>query len=225
MPGELREKIHLWEVLNQILKNNGYVDIGVVTTEPTNLKNQINILLSDILGLEHEIDGVHNYDDTDIKSKIDGLNEKLDSFKNDVNSDVNGIIARIAGINNISSKISLQNLSNIEVSTMNASNHGTRILLTPQQISIQNVSESPIPEVNPIYYGLINIGGAGTTDGITIDSDNPIILNNCSGISLSVKSDKVDVSDVNGIKITYDANGVHFSDFTGIYYANIPWEE
>jgi hypothetical protein len=50
---------------------------------------------------------------------------------------VNGIIARILGINNTSSKISLQNLSNIEVSTMNANNHGTKILLTPQQISIQ----------------------------------------------------------------------------------------
>jgi predicted nucleic acid-binding Zn-ribbon protein len=149
MPGELREKIRLWEVLNQILKNNGYLDIEAVTTELTNLKNQINVLLSDVLGLEHEIDDVHNYDDTDLKSKIDGLNTKLESFKDDVNSDVNGIIARITGINNTSSKISLQNLSNIEVSTMNADNHGTKIILT-QQIIIQNVSESPIPEANPI---------------------------------------------------------------------------
>jgi hypothetical protein len=39
MPGELREKIQLWEVLNKILKNNGYVDIKTVTTELTNLKS------------------------------------------------------------------------------------------------------------------------------------------------------------------------------------------
>jgi hypothetical protein len=71
MPRELREKMDLWEVLNQILKNNGYVDIEAVTTELNNLKNQINILLSDVLGLEHEIDGIHNYDDGDLNSKID----------------------------------------------------------------------------------------------------------------------------------------------------------
>jgi predicted RNA-binding protein len=223
MPVELREKIHLWEVLNQILKNNGYVDIEAVTTELTNLKNQINVLLSDVLGLEHEIDGVHNYDDTDLKSKIDGLNEKLDSFKNDVDSDVNRIIARITGINNTSSKISLHNLSNIEVSTMNGDNHGTRILLTPQQISIKNVSESPIPETNPIYYGSFNIGGAGTDDGVTIDSDNPIILNNRSGTHhLSVKSDKVEVSDINGLKLSFDSNKITIIDYTNTHVAYIP---
>jgi hypothetical protein len=80
MPGELREKIRLWEVLNKILKNNGYIDIDAVTTELTNLKTQINVLLSDVLGLEHEIDGVHNYDDTDLKTKLVGLDEKIVSL-------------------------------------------------------------------------------------------------------------------------------------------------
>jgi uncharacterized protein YoxC len=99
MPGELREKIHLWEVLNQILKNNGYVDVSVITTELTNLKTQINVLLSDVLGLEHKIDGVHNYGDTDLKSKLDNLNTKLETLSEHINSDVNGLISRIAGIN------------------------------------------------------------------------------------------------------------------------------
>jgi hypothetical protein len=61
------------------------------------LKNQINVLLSDVLGLEHEVDDVHNYDDFDLKTKIDGLNEKLESFKEDVNAYVNGVISRITG--------------------------------------------------------------------------------------------------------------------------------
>jgi hypothetical protein len=232
MPGDLREKIHLWEVLNKILKNNGYVGIGVITTELNNLKNQINVLLSDVLGLEHEIDGIHNYDDGTLNTKIDNIEEGMkdleDNIKNvkeHIDSDVNGILARIQGINNTSSKISLQNLSNIEVSTMNSNNHGTKILLSPQQISIQNVSESPIPEANPIYYAWINLGGAGTNDGITMESDNFVTLNNRLGSHhLSVKSDKVDVSDINGLKISSDATKITITYFANTHVAHIPWE-
>jgi hypothetical protein len=108
---------------------------------------------------------------------------------------------------------------------MNASNHGTKILLTPQQISIQNVSESPIPETNPIYYGLINIGGDGTDDGVTIDSDNPIILNNHSGSHhLSVKSDQVEVTDINGLKISFGSSKITITYYTNTHVAYIPWE-
>jgi hypothetical protein len=106
---------------------------------------------------------------------------------------------------------------------MNANNHCTKILLTPQHISIQNVSESPIPEANPIYYGLINIGGAGTDDGVTINSDNPIILNNRSGTHhLSVKSDQVEVTDINGLKISFDSSKITITDYTNTHVAYIP---
>jgi hypothetical protein len=225
MPGELREKIHLCEVLNQILKNNGFVDIAAVLVDLANLKNQINVLLSDVLGLEHEIDGVHNYDDTDLNTKLNSLNTKLETFREAVNSDVNGLISRITGINKTTSKISLQNLLNIEVSTMNASNHGTRIILLPQQITLQNVSESPIPEANPIFYGQISIGGGLTTDGVTIDSDNPITLNSRTGSHhLTVKSDKVEVTDINVLKVSYVGDGVTLKDFTNTHVAHIPWD-
>jgi hypothetical protein len=34
-----------------------------------------------VLGLEHEIDGIHNYDDGDLKSKIEGSVEKIEVLK------------------------------------------------------------------------------------------------------------------------------------------------
>jgi hypothetical protein len=108
---------------------------------------------------------------------------------------------------------------------MNADNHGTKILLSPQQISVQNISESPIPEANPICYGLISVGGGGTNDGVTIDSDNPIILNNRSGThQLAVKSDKVEVSDINGLKISFDSSKITITDYANTHVAYIPWE-
>jgi hypothetical protein len=94
---------------------------------------QIKELNKKILSLKNYINALIPKIDTSkfaTKSQIfkDGNPEKgveikkksFHSFRNDVNSDVNGIIVRITGINNTSSKISLQNLSNIEVSTMNA---------------------------------------------------------------------------------------------------------
>jgi hypothetical protein len=136
MPGELREKIRLWDVLNKILKNNGFIDTEAISTELINLKTQINLLLSEVLGIEHEIDGVHNCDDTYLKTKLAGLDEKIKSLSENVNSDINGIISRIQNINNTSSKISLQNLTNIEFSSMNGNNHRTKISLLPNQISL-----------------------------------------------------------------------------------------
>jgi hypothetical protein len=103
----------------------------MVTTELNNLKNQINVLLSDVFGLEHEIDSFHSYDDMNLKTNIKGINTELETFIKEMNSNTNGVIAMIAEINNTSSMINLQNLSNIKVSTMNGDNQETSILLSP----------------------------------------------------------------------------------------------
>jgi hypothetical protein len=79
IPGELRERKRLWEVLDKILKNNGFIDTDQINSDLANLKNQLNILLSNVLGLEHEIDGIHNYDDTDLKTQLT-LTELLGDF-------------------------------------------------------------------------------------------------------------------------------------------------
>jgi hypothetical protein len=39
MPGELREKIRLWDVLNKILKNNGFIDTEAISTEFSKFEN------------------------------------------------------------------------------------------------------------------------------------------------------------------------------------------
>jgi hypothetical protein len=71
---------------------------------------------------------------------------------------------------------------------MNENNHGIKISLLPNQISLQNVVESSPPGGGFIYYAWVNLGGGGTDVGISIESDNPIILNNRSGgHGLSVK--------------------------------------
>jgi hypothetical protein len=71
----------------------------------------------------------------------------------------------------------------------------------------------------------MSIGGGTSTDGVTIDSDNPINLNSRAGSHpLTVKSDKVEVTDINGLKVSYDVDGVILTDFAGDNVVHIPWD-
>jgi hypothetical protein len=70
MPGELRDKLKLWETLNKILKNNGVVDIEALEGAVNELKTKLNTLINDVLGVEHSIDNIHNYDNTNIKEDL-----------------------------------------------------------------------------------------------------------------------------------------------------------
>jgi cell division protein FtsB len=76
MPGDLAEKIRLWSVLNRILKNNGFIDADQINADIATLKTNVNKLLNEILGVEHTVDNLDNYDDTPIKETIANLETK-----------------------------------------------------------------------------------------------------------------------------------------------------
>jgi hypothetical protein len=86
MPGHLREKLILFvlDVLNKILKNNGFLDTEQINADIANLKSQINTLLSEVFGVEHYIDAIHNYDDMDIKSRLEFMNASLEDMVSDI---------------------------------------------------------------------------------------------------------------------------------------------
>jgi hypothetical protein len=84
MPGDLREKLQLWEKVNKILKQNGFRDAAQINEDIANLKTKLNTLLSEVLGIEHEIEGVHNYDDAPLKNMIVEVKGNLVDFVNEV---------------------------------------------------------------------------------------------------------------------------------------------
>jgi hypothetical protein len=61
MLGELREKLRFWEVMNRILKNNSFIDADNIIVTISDLKTKVNTLFSSMLGIEHDIDGLHNF--------------------------------------------------------------------------------------------------------------------------------------------------------------------
>jgi hypothetical protein len=83
IPGKSRDKLKLQETFNRILKNNGVVDIEVLEGVVNELKAKLNTLISDVLGVEHNIDNIHNCDDTNIKENLQEITEQIDNVHTD----------------------------------------------------------------------------------------------------------------------------------------------
>jgi gas vesicle protein len=77
--GEVRDKLKLWETLNKILKNNGVVDIEALEGVVNELKTKLNTLVNDMLGVEHNMDNIHNYDDTNIKENLKEISDHINN--------------------------------------------------------------------------------------------------------------------------------------------------
>jgi hypothetical protein len=113
MPGELRDKLKLQETLNRLLKNNGVVDIEAMEGVANELKTKLNTLMNDVLGVEHSIDNIHNYDDTNIKEEQKEITDQI----NNVHTDINNITAKLINITS-TTKLSLTNSNQVEISSL-----------------------------------------------------------------------------------------------------------
>jgi hypothetical protein len=226
MPGDLREKIKLWEVLNKILKQNGFIDADQINSDIANLKTKLNTLLAEVLGIEHDIDGVHNYDDAPLKNKIVELQGNLVDFVNDINNDINNLSARLNGLNVTSSRLSLTNDSSIEANVVAGDIKLTQLKMTTNFVSMYASTEDYNGNIIP--KAQLILGGTTTNDGIDIESINPVSLT-CTGgpgamHSIIVGQEQVALTDVNGLRIRYDDNGIIITDWGNFKTARIPWE-
>jgi seryl-tRNA synthetase len=147
MPGELRDKLKLQETLNRILKNNGVIDIEALEGVVNELKTKLNMLINDVLGVEHSVDNIHNYDDTNIKEELKEITDQI----NNVHTDINNIIAKLININNTTTKLSLTNSNQVEISSLlHDGQDGSQAIIQPQYILLVNKDAA-----NTFYEALI----------------------------------------------------------------------
>jgi uncharacterized protein YoxC len=132
MPGELRDKLKLQETLNRILKNNGFVDIEALENVVNELKAKLNTVINDVLGVEHSIDNIHNYYDTNIKKNLQEITCQIQG----VHTDINNITAKLNNITSTTTKLSLKNSSLVEIkSVVNDNDDGSQAIIAPQYTS------------------------------------------------------------------------------------------
>jgi hypothetical protein len=234
MPGGLRDNLVLWDAINKILKNGGIVDFAAIEQQIAQLKTQLNTLLSTILGLEHTIDGVHNYDDTSLKTQLSTLTNNLALARTDINSlqtrtgnvenEVNEITEDITGINGKPNELSLYNQSEISLSTLTANNHGTKIELTPRQLALINNGESGSGA--DFCYGQITLGNGDTDGGLELTSDSYIEIKPKTGQDHYLKLSPT-TTELGNMRITKSAqNGITFTDLEegSNNSVTIPWD-
>jgi chromosome segregation ATPase len=164
MSGELRDKLKLQETLNRILKSNGVVDIEALEGAVNELKTKLNTLINDVLGVEHSIDNIHNYDDTNIKEF-----KKITDQINNVHTDINNITAKLSNVTSTTTKLSLTNTTQVEISSLlHDGQDGYRAIIQPQYILLVNKDAT-----NTFYKGL-NLGGTLNEAGSGIMSSNKV---------------------------------------------------
>jgi low affinity Fe/Cu permease len=67
--------------LQNAVKKLKQVDSSAATTEIASLKEKLNYILQEVLGLEHTLDGITNYDTSSIKTQIDTVIVDIDELK------------------------------------------------------------------------------------------------------------------------------------------------
>jgi seryl-tRNA synthetase len=213
MPSELRDKLKLQETLNRILKNNGIVDIEALEGVVNELKTKLNTLINDVLGVEHSIDEIHNYDDTNIKAELKEITDQIQG----VHTNINNITAKLNNITNTTTKLSLKNSSLVEINyVVNDNDDRSQAIIQPQYILLVNKNHT-----GTFYEGL-NLGGASTESGSGIMSSNKVTITLLHKIE--VTANQTNTSDVNGLVFSYTSNGVRINDFTNTNHVVIPWD-
>jgi hypothetical protein len=219
MPGELREKLNLYHILNRILRDGGYVDVTELQTSLAALKQQLNYLLNEVVGIEHSIDSVHNYDDSNLKTQISNLITNVGTNR----ADINTLQTRTGAVENSLTGIERDNglrikdtaLVDVMAYTADAPTIYSRLRTLPASTSLVCNTGTGLP-------GQININ---STDGIDIESSLNIYVGKQNGHHyLRVTSDANELSDVNGLKINYDETGITFTSFDETHSKTISWE-
>jgi hypothetical protein len=214
MPGELREKLNLYHTLNKILREGGYVDVSELTNSLAALKQQLNYLLNEVVGIEHSIDRVHTYDDSNLKTQLTNL---VGTNRTDINT----LQTRTGTLENSLSGLSHDNGLRIKdaalvevMANIPDTNTFARLIATPTSAVLQCNDNTGMP-------GQIAIDPA---NGITLESNLNLYVGKHNGQHyLRVTSTKNELSDVNGLKISYNGTGITFTTFDDAHSKTITW--
>jgi hypothetical protein len=140
IPGDFQEKLTLTGLLRTILKNNGFIDINHINSVINTLKVQINVLLNEVLGVEHDIDATHNYDDSSIKSRIEQNEQDIDYILEELTDhggEILALVGKLIGIKSLTSSLSLFNEYSYKSSTLDNVYDQTTLQMVPVQINMQ----------------------------------------------------------------------------------------
>jgi seryl-tRNA synthetase len=173
-------------------------------------------LINDVLGVEHTIDNIHNYDDTNIKENLKEITNQI----NNVHTDINNITAKLINMTSTTTKLSLTNSNKVEISSLlHDGQDGSRAIIQPQYILLVN------KDAADTFYEGLNLGGASNEAGSGIMNSNKVTIAHQNLLhKVEVTANQTNISDVNGLVFSQTSAGVRISDFSNTNHVVIPWD-
>jgi hypothetical protein len=187
------------------------VDIEALEGVVNELKTKLNTLINDVL-VEHSIDNIHNYDDTNIKD----LKEISDQI-GDFHTDINNITTKLANITSTTTKLALNKPTQLEIISVVNENDRSHGIFAPQYILLVNKDAA-----NTFYEGL-HLGGASTESGSELASSTKASISHTNLLhKVEVTANQTNKSDINRLVFSYTADGVKINDFSNTNHVIIP---
>jgi division protein CdvB (Snf7/Vps24/ESCRT-III family) len=92
IPRKLKNKLKLQK---KNLKNNKIINIETLKNIINKLKTKLNTLINDVLGVEHTIDNIYNYNNTNLKEDLQEINEQIQGVYTDINNITDDVVSSV----------------------------------------------------------------------------------------------------------------------------------
>jgi hypothetical protein len=166
-----------------------------------------------VLGVEHSIDNIHNYDDTNIKEDLQEISNQIGN----VHTDINNVTAKLANITGITTKLSLNNPTQVEINFIVNENDGSHGIFALQYILLVN------KDAARTFCEGLHLGGASTESGSGLTSSTRASISHTNLLhKVEVTANQTNISDVNGLVFSNTADGVRINDFSNTNHVTIP---
>jgi hypothetical protein len=206
---------------------------SAVSADLANLKEKINYILQEVLGLEHTLEGITDFGDSSIKTQIQTAM---------VNSAA--ALAKTDGITiNNEKKMTINNSNSLTIGSKAdvplappVTLYGPQMILTPHNFHIENTYFDEEQQNVKIFNSMdLDNPDGFETGGINLWSGNRIFLGAYNGdhfINIAKKIPKdqtyirtIEISSINGICMTLLNNdqGITFKSLDGTKQVNLPW--
>jgi hypothetical protein len=169
-----------------------------------------------VLGVEHSVDNIHNYDDTNTKENLQEISDQIENL----HTYINNITAKLNNITSITTRLTLKNPNAIEIdAVVNEALDGTQTLITKQFAQIVCKDDSAN------LYNSLAVGGGTTDSRCSLMNNNSISLSHRNLLHhVKVTANQNNISDVNGLIFSYSENGIFIKDFVNAHNVTIPWD-
>jgi hypothetical protein len=135
-----------------------------------------------------------------------------------LHTDINNITAKLANVTSTTTKLALNNSTQIKINSIVNENDGSHGIFSPQYILLVN------KDAAGTFYEGLHLGGASTESGSGLTNNPKASIFHTNLLhKVEVTANQTNINDVNGFVFSYNADGVRINDFSNSKHVIIPW--